>query len=201
MGLKKKEKEAIETIKIVAGEGVASKIAASEDNGTLEISNDLTNKINKSVLNLISNGVEQSDIEVVNKSAIKANYILKDDIWNRRKELQNTIDQNGYMMSDTVVNEIKSQIKIIDELLENKLDSEADKLFDVLGYKKRECSNNSTIRYINGNERIDFDIYTKTVTSYEVYQTTFNTAVNFAKPIYKSEMIAINKKIEELGWN
>lgn len=201
MGLSKKEKESIETIKIVAGEGVTSKIAANSNNETLEINNNLINKINKSVSNLISNGVEQSDIEVVNKSAIKANYILRDDIWNKRKELQNTIDQNSYMMSDTAVNEIKSQIKIIDELLENKLDSEADKLFDVLGYKKRECSNNNTIRYINGNERIDFDIYTKTVTAYEVYQTTFNTAVNFAKPIYKSEMIAINKKIEELGWN
>ena len=168
---------------------------------TLLIDNKLIDRINKSVSNLISNGVEQSDIEVVNKSAIKANYILRDDIWNKRKELQNTIDQNGYMMSDTAVNEIKSQIKIIDELLENKLDSEADKLFDVLGYKKSECSKNNTIRYINGNERIDFDIYTKTVTAYEVYQTTFNTALNFAKPIYKSEMIAINKKIEELGWN
>lgn len=201
MGLSKKEKESIETIKIVAGEGVTSKIAANSNNETLEINNNLINKINKSVSNLISNGVEQSDIEVVNKSAIKANYILRDDIWNKRKELQNTIDQNSYMMSDTAVNEIKSQIKIIDELLENKLDSEADKLFDVLGYKKRECSNNNTIRYINGNERIDFDIYTKTVTAYEVYQTTFNTAVNFAKPIYKSEMIAINKKIEELEWN
>ena len=165
------------------------------------IDNELIDRIDKSVSNLISNGVEPSDIEVVNKSAIKANYILKDDIWNRRKELQNILDQNSYMMSDTVVNELKSQIKIIDELLGYNSDSEADKMFDNLGYKKCECSNKNTICYINGDERIDFDLYSKTVSVYEVYQSALNTAVNFSKAISKAEMEAINKKIEELGWN
>ena len=76
--------------------------------------------------------------------------------------------------------------------------SEADKMFLVIGYKKREKEDNKII-YMNMvfSTFIEFDLKNK-----YIRVMTENNAVSVAPgPIFVDELKAINKKVEELGWN
>lgn len=70
--------------------------------------------------------------------------------------------------------------------------SEADKMFEELGYEKYEIKD--IIQYVSkGTDTIAFEIPLKAINLF---------ALNYeAKRINIQELKAINKKVEELGWN
>ena len=71
--------------------------------------------------------------------------------------------------------------------------SEADKMFEELGYRKIQVERNSIV-YINikYNEKIEFDLDYKQI----ICETNIGTSF----PLTMQELQAINKKCEELGW-
>lgn len=80
--------------------------------------------------------------------------------------------------------------------------SEADKLFEELGYEKIDNNKIKHIRFIrqinkNTKENIDFH---KTFKKVEVYFYDFEDSEELIKPISMQELKAINLKCKELGW-
>lgn len=80
--------------------------------------------------------------------------------------------------------------------------TEADKLFEELGYKKIDSDKIKHIRFIRQvnkttRENIDFHKIFKTV---EVYFYDFEGSQELTKPISVEELKAINLKCKELGW-
>lgn len=80
--------------------------------------------------------------------------------------------------------------------------TEADKLFEELGYKKIDSDKIKHTRFIRQvnkttRENIDFHKIFKTV---EVYFYDFEDHQELTKPISMEEIKAINLKCKELGW-
>lgn len=73
--------------------------------------------------------------------------------------------------------------------------SKADKMFEELGYKK-SLDNKYEIEYYIHDIYFMFDKEDKTIQK----RVEFDYKC-LAKPITMSELKAINKKVEELGWN
>ena len=82
----------------------------------------------------------------------------------------------------------------------------AKELFEELGYKK-EIDNKIHITYYNGNfeneqkcdKQITFDLESKSFIAYSPYE--LNDYEDCSIFINIDELQAINKQIEELGWN
>ncbi len=76
-------------------------------------------------------------------------------------------------------------------IYEIKYEKTADKMFEELGYKKKEkCG---VITFINGMlERIIFDLRYRGVIA--------ETSAGASLPLRVQELKAINKKVTELGW-
>lgn len=82
--------------------------------------------------------------------------------------------------------------------------SEADKLFEELGYKKIEDKHNidfnKLYKFNNGdkiNEKIRFCKLDKYV---HIENYNYDSGITFGKYLDMQELKAINKKSEELGW-
>lgn len=82
--------------------------------------------------------------------------------------------------------------------------SEADKLFEELGYKKIEDKHNidfnKLYKFNNGdkiNEKIRFCKLDKYV---HIENYNYDSGITFGKYLDMQELKAINKKCEELGW-
>lgn len=80
--------------------------------------------------------------------------------------------------------------------------SEADRLFEELGYRKIDTNKIKHIRFIRQankttNESINFHKVFKKV---EVYFYDFEDHQELTKPISMEEIKAINLKCKELGW-
>lgn len=76
--------------------------------------------------------------------------------------------------------------------------SESDKMFDKLGYKK--FTNDECVLYMKDLFQITFIIPNKTfITEYKQGDYNFPRIRPFEIGI--EELKAINKKVEELGWN
>lgn len=82
--------------------------------------------------------------------------------------------------------------------------SEANKLFEELGYKKIEdkynIDFNKRYNFTNGDkiqERIRFCKLDKYI---HIENFNFNSGISFGKFLDMQELKAINKKCEELGW-
>ena len=83
--------------------------------------------------------------------------------------------------------------------------NEADKMFEELGYEK-QCDKDDSERFItfikylglSNRKAINFDCWTKSISA-----GYLDDDYEYEEPYYfnMQELQAINKKVEELGWN
>lgn len=115
------------------------------------------------------------------------------------KTLEGTMHAN---FGDYIIQGIKGEIypckaDIFEKTYRLKEESEADKMFEELGYKKYKSEDGNKERYIrNGLEIILFDNKRKIVTAY-IWN---DGAREIPKVLDIQELQAINKKVEELKW-
>lgn len=172
LGLDKKQ--SIEKdIKILNGIDIKFLLSANIEQSNFII--DEANKINKAIENLLHAYKRQKQR---NKEHQKNNGELREKI----KELEAKLEFKQWGDLDDIRFE-----EYINELIqETKETRKADELFDELGYEKKR-DNRMGILYKRGFERIEFIIA--------------NEVIYIEGLMSIEDLKAINKKVEELGWN
>lgn len=95
-------------------------------------------------------------------------------------------------------------VKSFENLGKEFMMSEADKLFDKLGYKKIEdkynIDFNKIYQFTNGNKIREQIRFCKLDKYIHIENYNFNTGITFGKFLDMQELQAINQKCKELGW-
>ena len=80
--------------------------------------------------------------------------------------------------------------------------SEADKMFEELGYEKLDNEKLNYIQFVRQINNITKEniIFSKKFKKVEIYFYDFKEHIESIKPVDMQELQAINKKVEELRW-
>lgn len=76
--------------------------------------------LHKQIDNLVESGISVYDLDIVNKKAIRHNYILKSKIKEKIEELEKYIYKGENAPQDFLQYRIKAKIQALQELLEGK---------------------------------------------------------------------------------